>query len=283
MSYSCFSLANLPRLLTRNFKVRSVTWHPDNVTWNRNRTLELPHFCWSWYNKPGEVQMWDGKSRQTRFCNKPHFSYLPVGYYSHTIRPILHDELIVTILPEHEENFCRSFQPIGGDFTMTPEISRLIKELFEVLESLEISGSADRVDGICLRLIEETSLAVLLENRVNTGGNDQGERLKNFIDNNYRDPITLDDICERFSLSYRTLYRFWNQANSTPAEYLLKKRLNFACHLLSVTNMAIQEVALRSGFSNQIYFSQCFRRNFAMSPTAWREKNNSDLGIDKEK
>jgi transcriptional regulator GlxA family with amidase domain len=56
----------------------------------------------------------------------------------------------------------------------------------------------------------------------------------------------------------------------TPFEYMLAGRMNRARHLLTSTNLSVQEVAVRAGYENPLYFSRLFAARIGLTPTAYR-------------
>ena len=60
--------------------------------------------------------------------------------------------------------------------------------------------------------------------------------------------------------------------NITVTEYINSLRLNYAANLLVNTNYSLTDLYLECGFSNQTYFSTCFKRTYGMTPTAYRKK-----------
>ena len=60
--------------------------------------------------------------------------------------------------------------------------------------------------------------------------------------------------------------------NITVTEYINSLRLNYAANLLVNTNYSLTDIYLECGFSNQTYFSTCFKRTYGMTPTAYRKK-----------
>jgi AraC family cel operon transcriptional repressor len=60
--------------------------------------------------------------------------------------------------------------------------------------------------------------------------------------------------------------------NITVTEYINLLRLNYAANLLVNTNYSLTDIYLECGFSNQTYFSTCFKRTYGMTPTAYRKK-----------
>lgn len=54
-------------------------------------------------------------------------------------------------------------------------------------------------------------------------------------------------------------------------------RLQEACKMLSVTNKLIKEVALESGFSDELYFSRVFKNTIGMSPSVYQKSRNINI------
>lgn len=56
----------------------------------------------------------------------------------------------------------------------------------------------------------------------------------------------------------------------TPQQYLIERRMQRAWQLLSETDLQVQQVAERVGYSNLAAFSDRFRRHFGRSPRQFR-------------
>ena len=155
---------------------------------------------------------------------------------------------------------------------MTQSIQQIVDEIMENMECIFVPGSADRMDMLFLRLVREISLDIAL-NHNEPVKEPVIYELISYLNIHFTENITLEDVCKKYSLSMRTLYRYWNKNfEDTPAEFLLKKRLRYAAHLLLTTDMGIQDTARSSGFDNPIYFTQCFRRKYGISPGNYRKK-----------
>ena len=87
--------------------------------------------------------------------------------------------------------------------------------------------------------------------------------------------ITLDLLCERFSLSKQGLIKkFKKHTGKTPMEYLAQIRLTHSKTLLKDTSLSISEIASACGFENVYYFSNVFKRMTSASPSAYRKTVN---------
>jgi AraC-like DNA-binding protein len=57
--------------------------------------------------------------------------------------------------------------------------------------------------------------------------------------------------------------------NQSATEFIRTVRLNYSRMLLSHKTGNISEIALEVGFSNPGYFSECFRKQFGLTPSAF--------------
>ncbi|HJQ44024.1 MAG TPA: helix-turn-helix domain-containing protein [Jatrophihabitantaceae bacterium] len=78
-------------------------------------------------------------------------------------------------------------------------------------------------------------------------------------------------IAAQLNISLRQLYRAFNQTES-PAARIRRRRLERAAELLSARSPQpqVEKVAQECGFASAEYFSRAFRREFGISPRAYR-------------
>mgnify|MGYP001189153787 CR=1 FL=1 len=81
---------------------------------------------------------------------------------------------------------------------------------------------------------------------------------------------TLDELAEEFHMSTRTLIRRLREEGSQYQELLDQVRQELACWLLVHTELSIEAVAERLGYSDTSNFSRTFRRWLGMPPNAFR-------------
>lgn len=92
-----------------------------------------------------------------------------------------------------------------------------------------------------------------------------------FMDNNYPDSISLDDIVTVSGLSkYHFTRLFHEKMNTTPIQYLTKLRINKAMELLKNEQLTVEAIALKVGFSNGNYFTKVFRSYLGVAPSTFR-------------
>lgn len=94
-----------------------------------------------------------------------------------------------------------------------------------------------------------------------------------YIQSNYMDKITLQDIADHALVSKRECIRcFETSIGKTPFEYLVEYRIEAAEKMLRNTTVTIAEIALQAGFSSSAYFSKIFKQKCGQTPREYRNK-----------
>ena len=97
------------------------------------------------------------------------------------------------------------------------------------------------------------------------------QKIKEYLDQNFTSPITLDSLSETVYISKHYLsHLFKEQTGISPIKYLTLKRMEKACELLSETELPVSEVSKAVGYENPLYFSQVFKRVYGISPVKYR-------------
>ncbi|MEA5012263.1 MAG: AraC family transcriptional regulator [Angelakisella sp.] len=98
------------------------------------------------------------------------------------------------------------------------------------------------------------------------------QQIKDFIDRNYTQPLSLDTLSETAYFSKHHLaHLFKNQTGISPIKYIIEKRIESACQLLITTRVSIADISFQVGYQDPIYFSQLFKKSKGMSPSAYRK------------
>jgi AraC-like DNA-binding protein len=96
-----------------------------------------------------------------------------------------------------------------------------------------------------------------------------------YVLHHYGEPIEVTGLAELTHLSVSQFdRRFKRLYQMTPMQYVLRVRINAACQALTTSDRSIAEIATACGFYDQSYFTKQFRRHFAQTPTAYRERHH---------
>jgi AraC family transcriptional activator FtrA len=84
-------------------------------------------------------------------------------------------------------------------------------------------------------------------------------------------PITVEDLAARSAMSPRSFARRFQASTGTaPYQWLLRQRVRLAQRLLETTDLSIDSVAERSGFSTAANLRKHFHRTVQTSPQSYR-------------
>ena len=97
-----------------------------------------------------------------------------------------------------------------------------------------------------------------------------------YIEKNIQHPFTLDELAGVACFSKFHFNRiFYALVKETPFRFINRLRLEKAAFLLQSTpNKNISEIATNAGFNDLAVFSRNFKKQFGMSPSAFRESKN---------
>ena len=97
------------------------------------------------------------------------------------------------------------------------------------------------------------------------------DQVRHYIEQNYAENLSLNDIAKRFNVSAYYLSRlFKDQTDFSPIQYLNRRRIGEAQSLLMTTNYGIAQIASLVGYENINYFSTAFTKMTGISPTMYR-------------
>ena len=149
----------------------------------------------------------------------------------------------------------------------------------------EKSTSAMRSDGTVLLmladLIQYFSVHTLPENtRRQKQSNDVLREIIAYVNNHYKDSLTLDNMARQTGFSREYFCRFFKQhMGITFLRYVNEVRISHAGRLLSDTDLSISEIMQESGFTNQTLFNRLFKEIYGMTPRQARISSPTDKYI----
>jgi AraC-like DNA-binding protein len=94
--------------------------------------------------------------------------------------------------------------------------------------------------------------------------------IRDFIEKNHAEKITLDALCVRFQFEKFNLLRHFKQFSGlTPIQYLLAMRIESVKKAMFSTQSLV-EIAFQHGFYDQSHFCHCFQKYVGTSPEQYR-------------
>ncbi|MET4346493.1 AraC family transcriptional regulator [Bradyrhizobium sp. RT9a] len=101
----------------------------------------------------------------------------------------------------------------------------------------------------------------------------QVARVRAYVDCNLHRTIHIRDLSAVARRSKAHFSRKFKLAvGESPHAYVVKRRLEKACHLMMTNEASLSEIALSVGFSDQAHLCRLFRQAFGQSPARWRRE-----------
>ncbi|WP_439583805.1 AraC family transcriptional regulator [Dyadobacter bucti] len=99
-------------------------------------------------------------------------------------------------------------------------------------------------------------------------------KLMNYIQQNFREEITLKQAASIAGLEIHSFCRFFKTlTNRTFSDFINEIRIGFSTKLLLQSDLPVTQIALESGYSNISYFNRCFKKINNTSPKEYRSAN----------
>jgi len=97
-----------------------------------------------------------------------------------------------------------------------------------------------------------------------------------YISNNFSDYVSIKDFCNRYKMntSYLGLL-FKKETGIYFNDYINQIRINHSISLIKNSNLKVAEICKRVGFNNTSYFILCFKKQTGLSPTKFKQLQNS--------
>lgn len=115
---------------------------------------------------------------------------------------------------------------------------------------------------------------ILLENMLRPKDTESLERATAYIRENLHKPLSVQNISRGAGVSKSVLYKAFHQRyNCTVSDYIKTKRVECSLSLLTETQLSMEEISQRIGFSSASYYSKVFKAQKGISPLKYRKEN----------
>ena len=109
--------------------------------------------------------------------------------------------------------------------------------------------------------------------RVHSGSGPRKKLVKSFLDEHYKEKLSLESVASHFFIDKHYLARlFKEQYGVTLVTYLQQVRITHAKRMLRFTDKSIEEIGLECGIGELNYFSRVFKKLEGVSPSEFRRE-----------
>jgi transcriptional regulator GlxA family with amidase domain len=109
-----------------------------------------------------------------------------------------------------------------------------------------------------------------------TSGNTYVNHAIYYIQNHYSMPVKIEEISDYVGINrsyFSDLFRKYT--GMSPIKYLQNFRITKAEHMLTITELPIESIALSCGYQSAESFHKIFRQKTGMSPKTYRQKKRN--------
>ncbi len=177
---------------------------------------------------------------------------------------------------------------IGNDWNsaLLNKVFPYTKKTYTLMKTIvqeSIAGSP-YMDSLMLCLLTETIIRLLQDEHLQktnrpssvTRQNYQDElfeQIVTYIESRIHEPLTVSEICQKFSLSRSSLQVLFKSAiNQSPKRFISDMKLEKSCQMLRENRYTISEISLRLGYSSIHYFSNAFSQKYHISPSEYAKR-----------
>lgn len=101
------------------------------------------------------------------------------------------------------------------------------------------------------------------------------KKIQDYIENNYQEKITIDQLAEKVSLGKRSFERRFKKAtNNTVVEYIQRVKIEAAKRSMETSRKNISEVMYDVGYTDTKAFRDVFKKITGLTPIEYRNKYN---------
>lgn len=94
-----------------------------------------------------------------------------------------------------------------------------------------------------------------------------------YVSKNYMSDLSLTDIANRLGMSPQYLsVKFKNAMGMTFIDYVQRLRIGQSCHLLTVSDKKIIDIAVLSGYNDVKFFNRVFKKHLKTTPREFRRE-----------
>jgi transcriptional regulator GlxA family with amidase domain len=106
------------------------------------------------------------------------------------------------------------------------------------------------------------------------------KKAQDFIEKNYQEKITVDELASMFAISRRNLERRFRKVTfNSVVEYIQRVRIEAAKMSLERTRENVNEAMYKAGYSDTKAFRTTFKKHTGISPLEYRNKFNRQMAM----
>ncbi len=159
------------------------------------------------------------------------------------------------------------------DHLTNEQVNSTMRQFWQMIKSFIPGFSYDAVFYVSQVLGVLLATLAMDEAKASTQGSNYVDAAIHYIYQHIDEPIKLADVANALGISTSYLSRkFREVVNASVIAFITSIKMKRASHYLQYTNVPIQQVARRLGYTDSYYFSRVFKKEFGLSPQHFRNR-----------
>lgn len=183
--------------------------------------------------------------------------------------------ILLIINPARLLHLEHSFRNQIPSTALTASTQEIVQPLLDALKELNAHGDSYIIDGYLTAFLGKLHRSMVFQRSADM--NKTISQILHYCSQNYREPITIPDLCQALHVSQSHISHIFSQRLKISfPDYMNALRLNRAILLLHDPKLSITQVVERAGFPTIRTFNRVFRKQFGCSPTEYRAKQTKE-------
>lgn len=104
-------------------------------------------------------------------------------------------------------------------------------------------------------------------------GDEEIRRIQTLIEGKAAEKLVVSQLADQATMAERTfIRRFKNATGNTPSEYIQRVKVELAKELLENDRLAVKEICYETGYEDQSYFRNIFKKYTGLTPADYRKQ-----------
>lgn len=198
------------------------------------------------------------------------------------------DRDCIVIVMQLDMDYCNSsyakFDCIKFENSTTNDVTEIRKYMSKIVMELnkKREGYASLVSSyikiIVVALVNTyNNEKIQGKDRVSSSDIDMLQQITTYINDNYKNQITLKSVADEFSFSHYYLsHYFKDKLGITFIDYVNNLKINSAVTQLVDTNDSMVKIAMDNGFPSSKSFGSLFKKRYGVTPQKYRQGNEDN-------
>lgn len=195
----------------------------------------------------------------------------------HVVKFILSDWQELLELPDMN-HVRRLLVGNRGGYQILPPNKKWFFAKLQEMQNASPGGALGLLLELFSYIAEECELRGLsqVELSVETRGNERLSRVSDYLQKNFRQTMTLQDVATVAHLTPVAFSRFFSHTMGRPfSRYLNEVRISYACSRLLDSDDTVLSIALDAGYESLTNFNRRFKQLRGMTPREYRRQHQS--------